>query len=167
MGIKTLHICAYYNPNQGDEVSLASFDISTRHSCNRTASHIWIAGDMNTSGFNWLNNCLKPSCNYPEPTPKFVDSLDDNNLIQLITKPTRGPNTLTSSSQTMRLLFVRLRLYLDWEIMTLYMLKVTLNQTFISRNAGKSPFIKMLIGKVSYSTWPTLPNHFSPWTILT
>ena len=94
VGCNTLHICAYYNPNEGNEASLASFDMSIQCICNRTASHIWIAGDMNIPGFDWHNNCLKPSCNYSELTQKFVNSLCDNNLIQLITEPTRGPNTL-------------------------------------------------------------------------
>jgi len=94
VGFKTLYICAYYNPIEGDEVSLSNFDMSIRRICNRSASHIWIAGDMNIPGFDWRNNCLKPSCNYPELTRKFVDSLSDSNLTQLITEPTRGASTL-------------------------------------------------------------------------
>ena len=94
VGCKTLYICAYYNPSEGDEVSLSNFDMSIRRICNRSASHIWIAGDINIPGFDWRNNFLKPSCNYPELTRKSVDSLSDNNLTQLITEPTRGPSTL-------------------------------------------------------------------------
>ena len=91
---KILHICAYYNPNESDEASLASFDMSIRRICNGTVSHIWIAGDMNIPGLDLRKNCLKPSLQYPELTRKFFNSVGDNNLIQLITEPSWGPNTL-------------------------------------------------------------------------
>lgn len=68
VGCKTLYIGAYYNPSEGNEASPPTLI------------------------------CLKSSCNYPELTGKFVDSLllSDNNLTQLITEP-RGANILDLS----------------------------------------------------------------------
>ena len=57
-------------------------------------SHVLIAGDMNFPGYDWVNGCLKPNCNYPTLTYQFVDLLDDLSLTQLVTRPTRGNNTL-------------------------------------------------------------------------
>ena len=49
---------------------------------------------MNLPEHDWKSNCVKPSCHHPDITRPFVDVLNDNNLAQLLTEPTRGENTL-------------------------------------------------------------------------
>ena len=49
---------------------------------------------MNFPGYDWENSCLKPNCKYPTLTYQSIDLLDDLSLIQLVTIPTRGNNTL-------------------------------------------------------------------------
>ena len=68
--------------------------LSVNNTCRENNSHIWIAGDMNLPGYDWKSNCLKPSCHHPDITMSFVDVLNDNNLAQMVTEPTRGENTL-------------------------------------------------------------------------
>ena len=92
-GCRPLYICGYYKPSEGDSSSLEQFEESLRR-LGIVNSHILIAGDMNFPGYDWENSCLKPNCNYPTLTYQFVDLLDDLNLTQLVTTPTRGYNTL-------------------------------------------------------------------------
>ena len=49
--------------NKRDEASLPSFDMSIRRICNKTASHAWIAGDMNVPGFGWRKTALSHPAN--------------------------------------------------------------------------------------------------------
>ena len=49
---------------------------------------------MNLPEHDWKSNCVKPSSHHPDITRPFVDVLNDNNLAQLLTEPTRGENTL-------------------------------------------------------------------------
>ena len=93
-GCKDLHVCAFYHPHEGDKTSMENFVLSVNNTCRENNSHIWIAGDMNLPGYDWKSNCLKPSCHHPDITISFVDVLNDNNLAQMVTEPTRGENTL-------------------------------------------------------------------------
>ena len=92
-GCKPLYICGYYKPSEGDSISLEQFEESLRR-LRIVNSHVLIVGDMNFPGYDWENGCLKPNCNYPTLTYQFVDLLDDLSLTQLVTRPTRGNNTL-------------------------------------------------------------------------
>ena len=66
-GCKPLYICGYYKPNEGDSGSLEQFEGSLRR-LGVVNSHIIIAGDINFPGYDWINSCLKPNCNYPTLT---------------------------------------------------------------------------------------------------
>jgi hypothetical protein len=92
-GCKSLHICAYYNPHEENELSLANF-VKSVQLVHNLSSYIWIAGDMNFPGYDWLNNCLKPNCSYPSLTTRLVDLIDDCGFTQMVTAPTRRANTL-------------------------------------------------------------------------
>ena len=92
-GCKPLYICGYYKPSEGDSISLEQFEESLRR-LGIVNSHVLIAGDMNFPGYDWENGCLKPNCNYLTLTYQFVDLLDDLSRTQLVTRPTRGNNTL-------------------------------------------------------------------------
>ena len=78
----TLYVCTFYNPDEGDAISLENFERSLQ----------WI-GD-NTSSDNldnrrhkllliWLeaHNCLFLMCRFPELTWEFADCLDDHGLV--------------------------------------------------------------------------------------
>ena len=92
-GCKSFYVCAFYHPHEGDEKSMKNFELSVNSAC-KINSHIWIAGDMNLPGYDWRLNCLKPNCHHPDITMKFLDVLNDNSLIQMVTEPTRKENIL-------------------------------------------------------------------------
>ena len=78
-GCKPLYICSYYKPQEGDDDSLDQFKESLRR-LGIVNSHVLIACDFNIPGYDWVNLCLKPNCNYPSLTYQFVDLLDDLGL---------------------------------------------------------------------------------------
>ena len=100
VGCKTLYICAFYNPDKGDALSLKNFKGSLEWIRCETL-HIWIAGDTNLPGLDWKYNCLLPNGHYLELARKFVDCLEDHGLAQLITKPTRGKKVLDFINKTL------------------------------------------------------------------
>ena len=61
--------------------------------CN-TNCHVWLAGDFNLSGFDWLENNIKPNCQCLHLHEQFLGILDDNGLTQIIDIPTRHNDTL-------------------------------------------------------------------------
>ena len=93
MGCKTLCVCTFYNPNEGDAISLKNFERSLQWIGGMTSSHIWIAGDVNLPGFDWKYSCIFPRCHFPEITRKFSDCLN-HGVVQLINNPTWGKNVL-------------------------------------------------------------------------
>ena len=93
VGCKTLCVCAFYNPDEGDAISLKNFERSLQWIGGMTSSHIWIAGDVNLPGFDWKYSCIFPRCHFPELTRKFSDCLN-HGVVQLINNPTWGRNVL-------------------------------------------------------------------------
>jgi hypothetical protein len=91
-GSKTLHVGAYYRPNEGDEASIDQLEASLLRIGNRD-ENILLAGDFNFPGWNWKESKLKP-CNQPNLHHRFGEILDDRGLVQIVDKPTRDRNTL-------------------------------------------------------------------------
>ena len=59
--------------------------------------HIWILGDLNYPKFHWNDNFvphIKQGCSFPQQYDDFVNFLDDNNLIQMVSEPIRQDNIL-------------------------------------------------------------------------
>ena len=94
VGCKTLYVCAFYNLDEGDAISLKIFERSLQENGGMTSSHIWIAGDINLSRFDWKPNCIFLTCRFPELTQKFTDCLNNHDLVQLITNPAWEKNVL-------------------------------------------------------------------------
>ena len=67
--------------------SLIRFNINAK-------SSIIIAGNFNLPGWECKTKTLKDNTPYPKIHTNFKDILDDNSLIQMVEKPTRGENTL-------------------------------------------------------------------------
>jgi hypothetical protein len=87
-------VAAYYHPHESNKHSLAEFKRSVEKLCNHTNSHIWIGGDFNMPGYDWLKDTIKPQCNQPELTRQFLDTLADNSLSQVVRKPSFFENYL-------------------------------------------------------------------------
>ncbi|XP_076448293.1 uncharacterized protein LOC143285011 [Babylonia areolata] len=67
--------------------------ISTRRAV-ATGAHIVIGGDFNFPVMDWVNVRLKFTSRYPTLHHKFIDTIQDLGLEQMVTFPTRGENTL-------------------------------------------------------------------------
>ena len=87
VGSRDLYVCSFYRPNVNDVQSMENLGNSLNMISNKNY-HIWLAGDFNLPGFNWLENNIKPSCPFPNLHEQFLDILDDNGLTQLVDKPT-------------------------------------------------------------------------------
>ena len=92
-GTKTIHICAYYRPHEGDEDSLQQLEDSLVK-LKQKHENVLIGGDFNFPGWDWKNKIIKQGCRYRSLHEKFGEILDDNSLVQLVDEGTRGRNTL-------------------------------------------------------------------------
>ena len=57
----------------------------------------WILGDLNYPKFHWNDNYVpqvKQGSSFPQQYDDFINLLDDNNLIQMVSEPIRQDNTL-------------------------------------------------------------------------
>ena len=90
---KSLYIGTYYRPNTTDEQNLNSLAQSLAK-LPRDSSRVWLAGDMNLLGPEWLSTQLKPICCSPSQHTLFLDILADHGLTQVIDQPTWGDNLL-------------------------------------------------------------------------
>ena len=90
---KYLYVGAYYRPSEIDEISLDHLETSINKLRN-TNSYIVLGGDLNTPGWNWNMNRPKPNCRHLQMYEKLRNIIDDAGLQQMVTMPTRGPNTL-------------------------------------------------------------------------
>ena len=93
-GMKTLYICGMYRPHENDEKGQEEFEISLSRIATHQNANIWIAGDLNFPGINWVSNDTKPSCRHPTIHQDFLDCLEDHNLQQMVKVPTRDQNIL-------------------------------------------------------------------------
>ena len=58
---------------------------------------VWVLGDLNFLNLSWDNEYIpsvRPSCSFPQLYEDFISTLDDCNLVQMVTEPTRGENIL-------------------------------------------------------------------------
>ena len=94
VGLKTLHIGAYYRPHEGDEKSLDELQKSLSR-LGDTDQSILLGGDFNFPGWDWKNKRLTPGkTNYPGLHQRFGELLNERGLEQMVEEPTRGEATL-------------------------------------------------------------------------
>ena len=74
-GLKTLYVCAIYNRDEGDAISLENFERSLQQIGRNTSSHNYLDSRRHEPPWIWLE-------------------AHDHGLVQLITNPTRGKNVL-------------------------------------------------------------------------
>ena len=59
--------------------------------------NVWVLGDLNFPKLSWNNEhipSVRPGCSFPQLYGDFISTLDDCNLVQMMTEPTRGENIL-------------------------------------------------------------------------
>ena len=93
-GAKALYVGGYYRPHVDDAHSAEELMKSLSLLSNKTASHIWLAGDFNYPGIDWDHTTLKENCPHPTLHRNFVMCLEDLALHQVVKEPTRDENIL-------------------------------------------------------------------------
>ena len=109
VGHKTVYHSTYCNPKTPNEESFDECKTSIERASNIANSLIISAGDFNLPGWDWYAKSLKSKSQCVRIHNKFMDTVDDYGLTQLVTQPTRGPTTLVLDV---------LKLCLDYRITT-------------------------------------------------
>ncbi|MES9882305.1 MAG: reverse transcriptase family protein [Sedimenticola sp.] len=94
-GTQPLHIAAFYRPREDDLPSLEQLRLSLDMVANEKGN-IWILGDFNLPKFTWDNSepVVSHDCQHQTVYDYFLNILDDFNLSQMVSKPTRFQNIL-------------------------------------------------------------------------
>jgi hypothetical protein len=93
-GCKSVYVAAYYRPHENDKPSIEELQKSLERITNSTTSHVWIGGDFNLPGYNWVDGHMKKGCRQPELTRHAIDIAADSGLTQIVKEPTYYENTL-------------------------------------------------------------------------
>lgn len=64
-GNKILLVSGFYRPHENDETRLDQFKSSVARLASYPNAHIWIAGNLNFPGIDWVSKYLKPTWRYP------------------------------------------------------------------------------------------------------
>ena len=95
-GYKSLYIASYYRNQEGDSHSFEELRKSLEH-VSQLKGDVWVLGDLNFPDISWSEEhvpSVKPGYSFPKLYEDFINTLDDCNLEQMVSKPTRGKNTL-------------------------------------------------------------------------
>ena len=95
VGSQPLYLAAFYKPHEDDQDSLDML----RNSLDKLVGkkdNIMVVGDLNLPKFTWVDcePSIKPDCSCKCVYDSFVAILDDYNLVQIVTEPTRRDNVL-------------------------------------------------------------------------
>ena len=89
---KHLYLCAFYRPHVSDDTST----MELRKSLEQVPSTatIVIAGDLNVPDINWDSKLVHPGSCHANTQNEFLELLEDFNIDQMVTEPTRQDNIL-------------------------------------------------------------------------
>ena len=73
------------------EVFAEEFSLSKARKLN---CNIWVAGDFNLPKMDWDHVCPSPNCKHPPFYRQITEVLNDSNLTQTVSLPTRDSNIL-------------------------------------------------------------------------
>ena len=93
---KALYIASYYRPYEDDLHSFEELKKSIEMA-SQLKGDSWVLGDLNFPKLSWDNEripTIKPGCRFPKLYDDFITLLDDCNLEQMVSTPTRGDNVL-------------------------------------------------------------------------
>ena len=97
IGNGTLYLGSYYRRNVSDQESLVQLEASLSRIRNVKNANIVIGGDFNFPAWDWKTRgrrTLKPKAAYVDLHNQFAEMVDNHNLTQLVTEPTRIDNIL-------------------------------------------------------------------------
>lgn len=85
---------ACYRPDVNDKTTMPEVKKSLDKITNNQHRNVILAGDFNFPGWDWAKLELKPNCQQVQLHEEFKTFLDDNGMVQEVTKPTREKNIL-------------------------------------------------------------------------
>ncbi len=91
-GVKDIYVGSFYKPTENDENSL--LELWSSLSKIPENSIIWLLGDFNLPCIDWRTESLKSSCKFKVMYEDFMDRIQNFNLQQMVTTPTRQENIL-------------------------------------------------------------------------
>ncbi|VDI53473.1 Hypothetical predicted protein [Mytilus galloprovincialis] len=94
IGHKTVYLSSYYYPKTSHEKGYTEYGIRIERASKIRNTFIISACDFNLPGWDWSSKKIKLHTQCVANHEKFADILDDNGMVQLVNKPTKGPNTL-------------------------------------------------------------------------
>jgi len=117
--------------------------------CPKLANSIAISGSQGTSTYPiWIGAICAPppDCKHPSFCRQITEVLNDSNLIQTVSRPTRDSNILDLFFTTNPTLVQRVSILPGISIMTLFKSKSIPLQKFFFRNHGLYPYTKRQTG---------------------
>ena len=94
VGHKTIYLSTFYNPKTSNEEGFLSYIKSMERACRVNNAVTLSAGDFNLPGINWETKSMKKGAQHVGIHTRFMESIDDLGLTQIVNTPTRGTNTL-------------------------------------------------------------------------
>ena len=94
VGHRAIYLSCFYNPKTSNEEGYLNYYKSMERACRVNNAVILSAGDFNLPGINWESNDVKKGTQYVGIHNKFLDTINDLGLTQIVVMPTRGNNTL-------------------------------------------------------------------------
>jgi hypothetical protein len=91
-GIAPVYIGAFYRSQKTDTDYVRLLETSLENIPKHAS--VWILGDFNMPDINWETVSFKPGGRYPGPSKAMLDIALDNNLQQVVLKPTRDDSIL-------------------------------------------------------------------------
>ena len=93
-GNKTLYLGSYYRPPSDKGESLNQLNASLSKVCNENNANVWLSGDFNLGHIDWSIPAVITGKPDQKMHTDLLDTLQDNNLTQVNTKPTRNEKIL-------------------------------------------------------------------------
>ena len=96
VGTQPMYLAAFHKPNEDDQDSLDGLR-SSLDGLTGKKGNIIVVGDFNLPKFTWVDcePSVRPDCSCRSAYHSFVDILDDYNLVQIVTDPTRHDKVLS------------------------------------------------------------------------
>ena len=94
LGHKTIYLSTFYNPKTSTEEGFLIYYKSMERACRVNNAVILSGRDFNLPGINLETKSMKKGAQHVAIHTRFIESIDDLGLTQIVNTPTRGTNTL-------------------------------------------------------------------------
>ena len=154
-GSKSLLIREYYKPHEHKQHSWEEFSKSLSKA-RKLNCNIWVAGDFNLPKMDWDHMCPSPDCKHPSFYRQITEVLNDSNLTQTVSLPTRDSNILDLFFTTNPTLVQRVSILPGISNHDIVQIQVNTSAKIFFRNHGLYPYTSRKTGIGSSRHWKIL-----------